>query len=66
MGRLHGAMGTVEYHVSPGRHPGDEPSVTGVGIGPTAYQDRVRRTLAAVVDPEGRIKRPKANRGAGW
>jgi hypothetical protein len=63
---LHGAMGTVEYHVSPGAHPWDEPSVREVGIGPTAYQDRVRRTLVAVIDPQGRIKLPKASRGAGW
>ena len=63
---LHGAMGTVEYHVSTGTRPGEPPSVRGVGIGPTSYQDRVRRTLAAIVDPGGRIKLPKASRGAGW
>jgi hypothetical protein len=63
---LHGAMGTVEYHVTPGHTPLDEPNVRGIGIGPTAYQDRVRRTLAAVIDPNGRIKLPKARRGAGW
>jgi hypothetical protein len=60
---LHGAMGTVEYHVSPGR---DDLSIRGIGIGPTSYQDRVRRTLVAVIDPQGRIKLPKAARGAGW
>jgi hypothetical protein len=63
---LHGAMGTVEYHVSPGRDRWSEPSIRGIGIGPTAYQDRVRRTLVAVIDPQGRIKLPKASRGAGW
>jgi hypothetical protein len=63
---LHGAIGTVEYHVVPSRTRSDEPSITGVGIGPTAYQDRVRRTLASVVDPQGRISLPKARRGAGW
>lgn len=63
---LHGAMGSVEYHVSSGSNRGDEPSIRGIGIGPTAYQDRVRRTLAAVVDPQRRIKLPKASRGAGW
>ena len=63
---LHGAMGTVEYRVTPGQDRWDEPSVNGIGIGPTAYQDRVRRTLVAVIDPEGRIKLPKASRGAGW
>ena len=63
---LHGAMGTVEYHVSAGPDRSSDPSIRGIGIGPTAYQDRVRRTLMAVVDPQGRIKLPKAARGAGW
>jgi hypothetical protein len=63
---LHGAMGTVEYHISPGNTRWDDPSIRGVGIGPTAYQDRIRRTLVAVIDPQGRIKLPKASRGAGW
>jgi hypothetical protein len=61
---LHGAMGTVDYYVSTDSR--GEPSVRGIGIGPTAYQDRVRRTLVAVVDPGRRIKLPKASRGAGW
>jgi hypothetical protein len=26
----------------------------------------VRRTLVAAIDPQGRIKLPKASRGAGW
>jgi hypothetical protein len=63
---LHGAMGTVEYHISPGSDRWDDASIRGIGIGPTAYQDRVRRTLVAVIDPQGRIKLPKASRGAGW
>ncbi len=63
---LHGAIGSVEYHASADSRPGEPPSVRGIGIGPTAYQDRVRRTLAAIVDPGGRIKLPKASRGAGW
>ncbi|MEW6321853.1 MAG: hypothetical protein AB1635_12315 [Acidobacteriota bacterium] len=63
---LHGAMGTVEYLVSPDSRPWRPPSVRGIGIGPTAYQDRIRRTLAAIVDPGGRIALPKARRGAGW
>jgi hypothetical protein len=62
---LHGAMGTVEYRVSDWDRHG-APSVTGIGIGPTSYQDRIRRTLAAVIDPLGRIRLPKAKRGAGW
>lgn len=63
---LHGAMGSVEYHVTPGSTWDDSPSVRGIGIGPTSYQDRVRRTLAAVLDPDGRIKLPKARRGTRW
>jgi hypothetical protein len=63
---LHGAMGTVEYHVSPPSDRSGPPSVRGIGIGPTAYQDRIRRTLAAVIDPLGRIALPRASRGAGW
>ena len=63
---LHGAMGTVEYHVTPDTRPGEPPSVRGIGIGPTTYQDRIRRTLVAIVDPAGRIKLPKASRSAGW
>jgi hypothetical protein len=63
---LHGAIGSVEYHVTPDKRPGEPPSVRGIGIGPTAYQDRLRHTLVAIVDPAGRIKLPKASRGAGW
>jgi hypothetical protein len=63
---LHGAIGTVEHHVTPDTRPGEPPSVRGIGIGPTAYQDRIRRTLVAIVDPAGRIKLPKASRSAGW
>jgi hypothetical protein len=63
---LHGAMGTVEYLVSTDTRSGAPTSVRGIGIGPTSYQDRVRRMLVAVVDPAGRIKLPKTSRGAGW
>lgn len=65
---LHGAMGTVQYHV---RRDSDdrwyeEPKVTGVGIGPSHYQDRIRHILAEAVDPTRRIALPKQKRGAGW
>jgi hypothetical protein len=63
---LHGAMGSVDYRVTPGDEWWDPPSVTGIGIGPSSYQDRVRRVLAAAVDPGGRIRLPKQRRGAGW
>ena len=62
---LHGGMGTVDYLVSTDSRTG-EPTVRGIGIGPTRYQDRIRRTLVAVIDPTGRIRLPKASRGAGW
>ncbi|MGE0360478.1 MAG: hypothetical protein AB7H93_09120 [Vicinamibacterales bacterium] len=63
---LHGAMGSVDYRVTPGDEWWDPPSVTGIGIGPSSYQDRVRRVLVSAVDPGGRIRLPKQKRGAGW
>jgi hypothetical protein len=63
---LHGAMGSVDYRVTPGDGWRDPPAVTGIGIGPSWYQDRVRRVLVAAVDPAGRIRLPKQRRGAGW
>ena len=39
---------------------------SGSGLGPAGYQERIRRTLVAVIDPGGRIKLPKQKRGAGW
>lgn len=63
---LHGAMGSVSYRVDRSGDWWEEPTVNGVGLGPSGYQERVRRTLAAVVDPTGRITLPKQKRGAGW
>lgn len=63
---LHGAMGTVDIRVTQTGDWWEPPTVTGVGIGPTSYQDRVRRVLVSAVDPGGRIALPKAKRGAGW
>ena len=59
-------MGSVDYRVTPGDDWWDAPTMTGVGIGPSSYQDRIRRVLVAAVDPAGRIALPKAKRGAGW
>jgi hypothetical protein len=63
---LHGATGSVEVHTS--RDPIDpwKVDVRTMGIGPLAYQERVRRTLVKFVDPDGRIVLPKASRSAGW
>lgn len=66
---LHGGMGTVDYLVS--RDPIEpwnpyKASVRGIGMGPLPYQERVRFTIVKFVDPAGRIKLPKASRGAGW
>jgi hypothetical protein len=74
---LHGAMGSVDYRVRPGATPWDAPVVTGVGIGPSSYQDRIRRVLVAAVEGgpgastragglTPRIALPKQKRGAGW
>lgn len=68
---LHGAMGTVEYRQTHGtgeddRWYEDTRTFTGIGKGPASYQDRIRLVLAAEIDPQGRIKLPKQNRGAGW
>ena len=68
---LHGAMGTVDYRLTPGSGDGDRwyedtRTFTGVGRGPASYQDRIRLVLVAEVDPAGRIKLPKQKRGAGW
>ena len=40
--------------------------VRSVGIGPLAYQERIRRTLVKFADPDGKIALPKGSRSAGW
>jgi len=49
-----------------GVDPEKDIQILPVGIGPLAYQERVRRTLVKFVDPERRIALPKASRSAGW
>lgn len=63
---LHGAIGTIETHVS--RDPIDpwKADVRTIGMGPFDYQQRVRATIVKFVDPAGRIKLPKGSRSAGW
>jgi len=66
---LHGATGTVETHVTRDALEPYNPwkaEVRTMGIGPLAYQQRVRFTLVKFVDPAGRITLPKASRSAGW
>jgi hypothetical protein len=63
---LHGAIGTIEPHTTRDTRDPLNVSVHPMGIGPLAYQQRVRFTLVKFVDPAGRIKLPKASRSAGW
>lgn len=63
---LHGAMGTIEVHTTRDTRDPWKVDVRTMGIGPLAYQERVRRTLVKFVDPGGRIALPKASRSAGW
>ena len=66
---LHGATGSIEVHATRDVLDPYNPykvDVRTMGIGPLAYQERVRRTLVAMVDPQQRIVLPKASRSAGW
>ena len=63
---LHGAMGTIEVHTTTDPRDPWKADVRTMGIGPLAYQERVRRTLVKFVDPTRRITLPKASRSAGW
>jgi hypothetical protein len=63
---LHGAMGTVEVHATRDSRDPWNVSLRTMGIGPLAYQQRIRFTLVKFVDPTGRIGLPKASRSAGW
>jgi len=42
------------------------PNVRTIGMGPFDFNQRIRYTIAKHVDPEARIKLPKASRSAGW
>jgi hypothetical protein len=63
---LHGAMGTIEVHTTRDTRDPWKVEVRPMGIGPLAYQERVRHTLVKFVDPARRIALPKASRSAGW
>ena len=63
---LHGATGTVDVYVTLDSRDPASASLRPVGMGPFDYNQRVRYTIAKHVDPNGRIKLPKASRSAGW
>jgi hypothetical protein len=63
---LHGATGTVDVYVTQDYRDPSNPSIRPVGMGPFDYNQRVRYTIAKHVDPDGRIKLPRASRSAGW
>jgi hypothetical protein len=58
---LHGRTGSLEVYKPVGQ---DELATR--GRGPAGYNDLVRRTLAAFVDPDKRIALPPSKPGAGW
>ena len=63
---LHGQTGSIEIHTSVDPINPWKVDVRTMGIGPLSYQERVRRTLAKLFDPDGHIAMPKASRSAGW
>ena len=64
---LHGGgTGSLEVHTSVDPIDPWKWDVRAFAIGPLAYQERIRRTIVKLVDPERRIALPKASRSAGW
>jgi len=63
---LHGGSGSIDVRTTSDPIDPWKVDVHTVGIGPLAYQERIRRTLVALVDPDNRIVLPKASRSAGW
>jgi hypothetical protein len=63
---LHGAIGTLETHVTRDARDPRKVEVRTMGIGPLDYQQRIRYTLVKFVDPSRRIALPRATRSAGW
>jgi hypothetical protein len=58
---LHGRTGTLEVY-----KPTGEDHLALRGRGPAGYQDLVRRTLVAFVDPQQRMSLPPIKPGVGW
>ena len=63
---LHGLTGSIEVHTTVDPINQWKVDVRTIGIGPLSYQERVRRTLAKLFDPDRHISLPKASRSAGW
>ena len=66
---LHGGIGSYEVHVTTDAlepYAWWKDDVRVFGIGPLSYNERIRYTLAKLVDPERHITLPKASRSAGW
>src|SRR5262249_60809310 len=66
---LHGGTGSYEIHGTKNAlDPYDwwKGGVRVFGIGPLAYNERIRPTLGKLGEPERRITLPKASRSAGW
>jgi hypothetical protein len=63
---LHGGTGSIEVHTTEDPIDPWKTDVRTMAIGPLDYQQRIRSTLVKFVDPDGRIKLPKASRSAGW
>ncbi len=64
---LHGQPGRVELQRRNDATDPRKETVSGIGVGPVDYQERVRWFLVRFFDPDGRISLPKPpGPGAGW
>ncbi len=64
---FHGQPGRVEVTVKRDTSDHHKKTVSGVGLGPVEYQERLRWYLVKYFDPEGRISLPKPpGPGARW
>ncbi len=64
---FHGQPGRVDVTVKRDTTDPHKKTVSGVGLGPVEFQERLRWFLVKFFDPEGRISLPKPpGPGAGW